>query len=121
MTKNYQKEYMKSYKLKNKILTFPLPKKLYKKLHQKSHYYNLSANTYAKQIVVNFLNNNTNSTLTKDRVEFIQQYIRISRWIASNINQIAHQVNIDKKINITLLISLLKSYENKFKKFISKD
>lgn len=112
---------MKNYKLKNKIITFPLSKKLYKKLHQKSLYYDLTANTYAKQIVVNFLNNNTTSTLTQDRVEYIKQYIRISRWIASNINQIAHQVNIDKKINISLLIGLLRNYEEVVKKFISKD
>ena len=58
--------------------------------------------------------------MTQEQKEFIREYIHISRGIANNINQIAYKSNIDEVIDINILINSLKSYEDEFKKFISK-
>lgn len=121
MNKNYQKEYMKNYKKKNKLLTCVLANKQYELLAKKSSYYDLTINAYAKQILTKFLNHNHELPLTKDRVDFIKQYIRISRWVASNINQITKKANIEDTIDISILISLLQNYEKEFKAFITKN
>jgi hypothetical protein len=118
--KNYQKEYKKSYNQKNKIITFPLSVAFYDELKRRAIFLDLKTNSYAKSIVTSYLNNNTLNILSYEQKEFIGEYIRISRGIANNINQIAHQTNIDKQIDINILINALKSYEEEFKKFISK-
>ena len=117
---NYQKEYKKSYKEKNKIVTFPLSNIFYEEIRKRSIYYDLSVNSYSKHIITNFLNDDSSSLLTSERMEFIQEYIRISRGIATNINQIAHKTNMGDYIDSSILINSLKHYEDEFKKFISK-
>jgi hypothetical protein len=79
MTTDYKKEYRKNYKRKNKIMSFPISQTIYDKLEKRSAYYDLTANSYTKNIVINYLNNDNNSLLTKDRQNFISDYIRISR------------------------------------------
>jgi hypothetical protein len=118
--KDYQKQYRQNYKQKNKRVTFPLSNIFYEQLRKKSIYYDLTVNSYAKQIITNFLNSDTNTPLTKDRSKLIQDYIHISRGIANNINQIAHKTNMGEYIDTGLLINSLKHYEDEFKKFISK-
>jgi hypothetical protein len=120
MTKTYQKEYKQSYKQKNKIVTFPLSNIFYEQLRKKSIYYDLTVNSYTKTIVTNFLNSDTSGLLSTDRANYIQEYIRISRGIATNINQIAHKTNMEDYIDINILIRSLQHYEEEFKKFISK-
>jgi len=120
MNKDYQKRYKESYKQKNKIVTFPLSNIFYEELRKRSIYYDLSVNSYTKHLVTDFLNNNTNTLLTKDRVAYIDEYIRITRGIANNINQLAYSSHIGKYIDENILINSLKYYEEEFKKFISK-
>jgi len=117
---NYQKEYKKSYNDKNKIVTFPLSVAFHDELKRRALYLDLKTNSYAKSIITTFLNNNTPKILSYEQKEFINDYIRISRGIANNINQIAHKTNMDKQIDINILINALRQYEEEFKKFISK-
>ncbi|WP_298753780.1 hypothetical protein [uncultured Arcobacter sp.] len=117
---NYQKEYKKSYKQKNKIVTFPLSIAFYDELKKRAIYLDLKTNSYAKNIITTFLNNSTPKILTYEQKEFINEYIRISRGIANNINQIAHKTNLNETIDINILINALRIYEEEFKKFITK-
>lgn len=122
MSKNdYQKEYKKSYNDKNKIVTFPLSIAFYDELRKRAMYLDVKTNSYAKSIITTFLNNSTPTILTAEQKEFINEYIRISRGIANNINQIAHKTNITEQIDINILINALKIYEEEFKKFITKE
>lgn len=118
MKQDYQSKYKKKYNEKNKIVTFPLTNIFYEELRKKSVYYDLSVNSYAKYMITNFLNGNSNTQLTKEKQDFINQYIRISRGIATNINQIAHKTNMGEIIDISILINSLKKYEDEFKQFI---
>ena len=81
----------------------------------------LKTNSYAKSILTTFLNNNTPKTLSYEQKEYINDYIRISRGIANNINQIAHKTNMSEQIDINILINALRQHEEEFKKFISKN
>lgn len=117
---DYQKEYKKSYNSKNKIVTFPLSVAFHNELKRRAIYLDLKTNSYAKSIITTFLNNNTPKTLSYEQKEFINDYIRISRGIANNINQIAHKTNMTEQIDINILINALRQYEEEFKKFISK-
>lgn len=116
----YQKEYKKQYNEKNKIVTFPLSNAFYEELRKRAFINDLKTNSYAKSIVTTFLNNHTLNTLSKEKKEFISEYIRISRGVANNINQIAYKTNIEESVDINLLLNSLKNYEEEFKKFISK-
>ncbi len=118
---NYQKEYKKQYKQKNKIITFPLSNAFYTQLKTKAIISDISINSYAKYILTEYLNNDTFKPLSTEQKKYISEYIRISRGIANNINQIAHRTNIDKQIDINILIKSLQTYENEFKKFITKE
>lgn len=117
---DYQKEYKKSYKQKNKIVTFPLSVAFHNELKRRAIYLDVKTNSYAKGIITAFLNNSTPKILSYEQKEFINEYIRISRGIANNINQIAHKTNITEQIDINILINALRIYEDEFKKFISK-
>lgn len=119
MNKTYQKEYKKQYNQKNKIITFPLSNIFFEEIRKRSIYYDLSVNSYAKHIITQFLNTDTPSLLIKEKQDFINEYIRISRGIANNINQIAYSSNIGEKIDISILINSLKHYEDEFKKYIT--
>ncbi len=121
MTKeNYQKTYKKSYNKKNKIVTFPLSMAFHDELRRRSIILDTKVNSYAKSIITTFLNDTTPKTLTSEQKAFISEYIRISRGIANNINQIAYKSNIGERVDINILINALKSYEDEFKKFITK-
>lgn len=117
---DYQEKYKKSYNDKNKIVTFPLSVAFFDELRKRAMYLDLKTNSYAKSIITAFLNNSTPKTLSYEQKEFINDYIRISRGIANNINQIAHKTNMNEMIDINILINSLRKYEEEFKKFISK-
>jgi hypothetical protein len=117
---NYQENYKKLYKQKNKIVTIPLKNAYYDELKRRSLYYDLSVNTYAKNIITNFLNEDTTSLISPAQKEYISKYIQISRGIANNINQLAHTSNIGKNIDTNILLNSLRQYENEFKNFIMK-
>ena len=118
---NYQKTYKKSYKEINKFVTFPVKNIFYEELRKRSFLHDLSVNAYSKTIVTNFLSTERISVFTKEETEYINQYIRISRGIATNINQIAYKTNIGEYINTKILINSLHHFEEEFKKFISKN
>jgi hypothetical protein len=120
MNQDYQKEYKKRYNEKNKIITFPLSNIFYEQLRAKSIYFDLSTNTFAKKVVTDFLNNDSSLPLPKEKLDLINEYIRISRGIANNINQLAYKGNIDERIDKQNLILALQYYEDEFKKFIQK-
>jgi hypothetical protein len=114
-----QKEYKNKYYSENKVVSFPLKKYVYVELEAKSVMYDLSVNSYVKSIVTNFLNNDTSTILTSKQQEAIAEYIRISRGIANNINQIAHKTNMGEEFDTQVLLNSLQHYENEFKKFIT--
>jgi hypothetical protein len=118
--RDYQEKYKKSYNDKNKIVTFPLSVAFFDELRKRAMYLDLKTNSYAKSIITAFLNNSTPKTLSFEQKEFINDYIRISRGIANNINQIAHKTNMNEMIDINILINSLRKYEEEFKNFISK-
>lgn len=118
--RDYQEKYKKSYNDKNKIVTFPLSVAFFDELRKRAMYLDLKTNSYAKNIITTFLNNSTPKTLSFEQKEFINDYIRISRGIANNINQIAHKTNMNEMIDINILINSLRKYEEEFKNFISK-
>lgn len=118
--KDYQSEYKKQYVQKNKIVTFPLSNAFYNELKRRAIIVDSKPNSYAKNIVTSYLNNEVLKTITLEEKEFIREYIHISRGIANNINQIAYKTNINEVIDINILISSLQNYEAEFKKFISK-
>ena len=60
------------------------------------------------------------SLLTNESKSYLDEYIRISRGIATNINQIAHKINLGDYVDVRILINSLKYYEDEFKKFITK-
>lgn len=120
MNSDYQSDYKKNYNQKNKIVTMPLSNAFYNELKRRAIILDIKTNTYAKNIITSFLNNNVPKTLTQDQKEFIQQYIHISRGIANNINQIALKSNLNEVVDINILIASLKTYEDEFKKFITK-
>jgi|SRR3989339_1937945 hypothetical protein len=118
--RDYQEKYKKSYNDKNKIVTFPLSVAFFDELRKRAMYLDLKTNSYAKSIITAFLNNSTPKILSFEQKEFINDYIRISRGIANNINQIAHKTNMSEQIDINILINSLRKYEEEFKNFISK-
>jgi hypothetical protein len=58
--------------------------------------------------------------LPSKKKDYISEYIQISRGIATNINQIAHKTNIEAQIDIQILLSSLRRFEDEFKDFIKK-
>ena len=120
MNSNYQSDYKKAYNQKNKIVTIPLSNAFYDELKRRAIIFDAKTNTYAKNIITSYLNNNVPNTLTQEQKEFIQQYIHISRGIANNINQIALKSNLNEVVDTSILITTLQNYEEEFKKFISK-
>lgn len=117
---NYQQEYKKQYNEKNKIITFPLSNAFYTELKRRAVISDIKTNSYAKSILVEYLNNNIFKPLSEEESMYIREYIHISRGIANNINQIAYKSNINEQVDISILIQSLKAYEEEFKKFIQK-
>jgi len=120
-----RKEYLKNYKqyhynLTRKIVTFPLLLEDFEALQLKADALDMKATKLAKEVILNFIENNPNRFITKEQHALLQSYIRISRGIANNINQIAYKANIDEYVDVTILISALKKYEDEFRALIAK-
>lgn len=115
----YQKNYKQKYYDENKIVTFPLKNAYFQELKRRSLHFDMSVNSYAKNLVTNALNEDTISLIAPDKKEYISNYIRISRGIANNINQMAHNSNIGENVNVSILIQSLQHYEEEFKKLIN--
>ena len=119
--KEYQKLYKKyHYNTTRKIVTFPLLNEDYEILKARAHMFGFTANSFSKEIVLNFLHSQTNHFITPQEQKILSEFIHISRGIANNINQLAHRANIGEYIDINILAKHLKRYEDEFKNFITK-
>lgn len=115
----YQKQYKKRYNQNHKIVTFPLSVVFHSELTRRAVMMDVKPNSYAKSILTSSLNNTSPNNLSYEQKEYINEYIRISRGIANNINQIAHKTNITEQVDISILINALQKYEEEFKHFIA--
>ena len=126
MTKEEERhEYLKNYKKYHysktrKIVTFPLLIEEYEVLQKRALMSQLTSNAMAKELILSFLENKPSSFISAEQKDLLQQYIRISRGIATNINQMAHSSNIGERVDVNLLITSLKHYEDEFKHIIHK-
>lgn len=118
-------EYLKNYKQYHygrtrKIVTFPLLTDDFEALKNRADALDMKVSKLVKDVVLNFIENSPNSFMTQEQLALVQSYIRISRGIANNINQIAYQANIGEYIDVNILISALKKYEDEFRLLIAK-
>lgn len=123
MSKNeYNKLYKDNYYNKTrKIVTFPLLNTEHKILENVANKVELSPNSYAKNIVTNFLHNKEYMELSTTQKEIISSFIRQTRGVANNINQIAYQANSNGYFyNFEMLLQNLKRLEDDFKELVSK-
>ena len=118
MRENYQKKYKKEYSLKKKIVTFPLDVAFCNELSRRSILTNISVNSFAKTICTTYLNNEKPLGLNSYQQEKISEYIRISRGIANNFNQMAHSSNMGFGVDVNMLLQTLKSYEDNFSELL---
>ena len=119
--KEYYKTYQKfHYQKTRKMVTFALLNAEHQKLKANADKIGMTANSLSKQILLNYLENLPNTFQTTEQKKLIQEYMRISRGIATNINQMAYNSNIGQTVNINILINSLKAYEDEFKKLLSK-
>jgi hypothetical protein len=117
----YQKSYKKyHYKKTRKIITFPLLLEEFELLKNQAEKMGMSNNKMAKEIVLNHLDSQPQNFQTKEQLDLIKEYMRISRGIATNINQMAYSSNIGEMVDINILIASLKNYEDEFKTLVSK-
>ena len=117
----YQKSYKKyHYKKTRKIITFPLLLEEFELLKNQAEKMGMSNNKMAKEIVLNHLDLQPQKFQTKEQLDLIKEYMRISRGIATNINQMAYSSNIGEMVDINILIASLKNYEDEFKTLVSK-
>ena len=117
----YQKSYKEfHYKKTRKIVTFPLLTSDYETLKILADKSGMKPNKLAKEIILNYLEKKPNEFSSKEQLEIIKEYMRISRGVATNINQIAHSSNIGEVVDINILINSLKQYEDEFKALVSK-
>lgn len=73
--KDYQSSYKKSYNKKNKIVTFPLSNAFFEELRRRAIILDIKTNTYAKNVVTSFLNNEPLVQLTQEKKDYINEYI----------------------------------------------
>jgi len=119
--KAYLKSYQKyHYQKTRKMVTFALLNEEHVKFKTNATKVGMTANTLAKNIILNYLKNIPNTFQSTEQKKLLQEYMRISRGIATNINQMAHNSNIGQTVNINILINSLKNYEDEFKKLLSK-
>jgi len=116
-------EYNKAYKALHykkvkKIVTFPLFNEEYKKLDEYAKTVSITTNTLAKNIVLNFLNGSTVPALSEEQKRYANEYMRISRGIANNINQLAKSSNMGNSVNVNSIITELMRLENAFNSYI---
>jgi hypothetical protein len=118
--KEYNKHYRQYYKTKKKRVTVPLDLSDYEQLESYANSRDLTTNKLAKEILTNFVHSNENIIINEKQEEMIREFIRVSRGIANNINQIAYNSNIGELIDVNLLLKSLKENEDNFKEIISK-
>ena len=119
--REYQKSYKKyHYKKTRKIITFPLLLEEFETLKIKADKIGTSSNKLAKDILLNHLEATPQNFQSKEQLELIKEYMRISRGIANNINQIAYSSNIGEMVDINILIGSLKNYEDEFKALVTR-
>jgi hypothetical protein len=118
--KEYNKHYRQYYKTRKKRVTVPLDLSDYEQLETYANSRDLSTNKLAKEILTNFVHSNENIIINEEQEEMIREFIRVSRGIANNINQIAYNSNIGELIDVNLLLKSLKENEDNFKDIISK-
>jgi hypothetical protein len=119
--KEYYKTYQKyHYQKTRKMVTFALLNSEHQKLKENAIKFGLTPNTLTKNIILNYLENIPNTFQTTEQKKLLQEYMRISRGIATNINQMARSSNIGEIVDINILIQSLKNYEDEFKKLLSK-
>lgn len=119
--KEYYKTYQKyHYQKTRKMVTFALLNVEHEKLKTNATKFGITSNTLAKNIILNYLDNVPNTFQTTEQKKLLQEYMRISRGIATNINQMAYNSNIGQSVDINILINSLKNYEDEFKKLLSK-
>lgn len=119
--KTYQKNYKKyHYSKTRKIITLPLLIDDYNDLKKRADKVDITVNRMVKDLTLDFLENRPHSFQTSEQKEILKEYIRISRGIATNINQLAHSSNIGQTIDTNILINSLKQYEDEFKSLLSK-
>lgn len=119
--KKYQKLYKKHhYNTTRKIVTFPILNEDFEILKARSHIFGLSSNSFSKEVLLNFLHSKQNNFISPQEQKRLSEFIHISRGIANNINQLAHNSNMGEYIDINILAQHLKRYEDEFKKFILK-
>jgi hypothetical protein len=102
------------------MVTFALLNAEHQKLKANADKVGMTANSLSKQILLNYLENLPNTFQTTEQKKLIQEYMRISRGIATNINQMARSSNIGEIVDINILINSLKAYEDEFKKLLAK-
>ncbi len=117
----YQKSYKKYHYTKTrKIITFPLLLEEFEALKTKAQKIGTSSNKLAKEIILNHLEAQPQNFQSKEQLDLIKEYMRISRGIATNINQMAYNSNIGQTVDTNILINSLKNYEDEFKKLLEK-
>jgi len=115
--KNYKQYH---YKKTRKIVTFPLLLNDFEKIKSQADNTGMSVNKLVKEMVLNHLESKPNNFQSKEQLELIKEYMRISRGIATNINQMAYSSNIGETVDINILITSLKKYEDEFRTLVSK-
>lgn len=115
--KNYKQYH---YKKTRKIVTFPLLLNDFEKIKSQADNTGMSVNKLVKEMVLNHLESKPNNFQSKEQLELIKEYMRISRGIATNINQMAYSSNIGEVVDINILITSLKKYEDEFRTLVSK-
>jgi hypothetical protein len=118
-TTEYQKYYRKYYKTQKKKVTVPLDIEEYNKLESFAKKRDITTNKLSKEILENFINSKSEISIPKEQEKLIKEFIRVSRGIATNINQIAYKSNIQDHIDINLLLNSLKKNEDNFKKLVT--
>lgn len=116
-------EYNKAYKALHykkvkKIVTFPLFNEEYKQLEEYAKTVDISTNSLAKNITLNFLEGARIPSLSDEQKRVINEYMRISRGIANNINQLAKSSNMGNSVNVNSIITELMRLENAFNSYI---
>jgi hypothetical protein len=119
-TKEYMKHYRNYYNSIKKPVTFYLINDDYFKLEEFAVSRGVSVNKFAKESITNFIHSNNSPNLSKAQVDTIKEYMRVSRGIANNINQLALRANIGEHIDINVLLKSLYDYENRFKDLVKK-
>lgn len=120
-----RKEYMKLYRelhysKTRKIVTFPLVNAEFERLASFANNTDMTPNAMSKKIVVDFLLSQNDPFLSEEQKSLAREYIRISRGIANNINQLAYKANIGEFVDIKMLFNELQRLESGFNQLIAK-